>query len=76
MRFSVSNQWGIQDFLGGWGWEAPTPKVGVLTYFCRKLHENERIWTPGGGTRPWHPLRSATTNIQNMFVVRERDLSN
>ena len=30
-------------FLG-----APTPKVGVLTYFlqifCRKLHENEIIW--------------------------------
>ena len=29
---------------------APTPRVGVLTYFFgRKLHENERIWTPGGG---------------------------
>ena len=28
----------------------PTPKVGVLTYFFgRKLHENERICTPGGG---------------------------
>ena len=32
----------------------PTPKVGVLTYyfaffFCRKLHENEKIWTRGGG---------------------------
>ena len=26
--------------------------------FCRKLHENERIWSPGGGgARPWrHPL--------------------
>ena len=35
---------------------APTPKVGVLTYFFgRKLHENERIWTPGGGARPWRP---------------------
>ena len=38
---------------------APTPKVGVLIYyFCRKLHENERIWTPGRGARhlappPW-----------------------
>ena len=37
---------------------APTPKVGVLIYyFCRKLHENERIWTPGGarvpGAPPW-----------------------
>ena len=43
-------------YMGGWG--APTPKVGVLTYFLgRKLHENERIWI-GGGT----PLRSATAN--------------
>ena len=26
----------------------PTSKVGVLTYFFgQKLHENERIWTPG-----------------------------
>ena len=26
---------------------APTFKVGVLTYhFAKKLHENERIWTP------------------------------
>ena len=34
----------------GFSWGgAPTPKVGVLTYFLgRKLHENERIWTPGG----------------------------
>ena len=22
---------------------------------CRKLHENERIWTPRGGARPWRP---------------------
>ena len=37
--------------LGG----APTPKVGVPTYFFgRKLHENERIWTPGG-VHPWRP---------------------
>ena len=37
---------GSRIFPGG----APTPKVGVLIYyFCRKLHENERIWTPGGG---------------------------
>ena len=25
-----------------------------FSHFCRKLHENERIWTPGGGGgRPW-----------------------
>ena len=31
---------------------APTPKVDTLTYFfCRKLHENERILAPGGEGR-------------------------
>ena len=54
--------WFIQDFPGGEG--APTPKVGVLTYFFgRKLHENERICTPGGGVgraaSPAHPLGPA-----------------
>ena len=40
--------------LGGGG-GAPTPKVGVLTYFFgRKLHENERIW--GQGRVPGAPL--------------------
>ena len=40
---------------------APTPEVGVLTYFFgRKLHENERIWTPRGTRVPGVPLRSAT----------------
>ena len=40
---------------------APTPKVGVLTHFFgRKLHENERIWTPRGVRIPGGPLRSAT----------------
>ena len=48
-------QWRIQDFPQG---GAPTPKVGVLAYFFgQKLHENERIWTPGGGARvPGAPL--------------------
>ena len=23
--------------------------------FCQKLHENERIWTPRRGARPWRP---------------------
>ena len=47
---------GSRIFLGRMG--APTPKVGVLTYyFCRKLHENQRIWTPGdGGTSLAPPL--------------------
>ena len=29
---------------------APTPKSSIIfQFFCRKLHENERIWTPRGG---------------------------
>ena len=40
---------------------APTPKVGVQTYFLgRKLHENERILTRGGRASLAPPLRSAT----------------
>ena len=32
---------------------APTPKSAIIfQFFCRKLRENERIWTPGG---PWRP---------------------
>ena len=31
---------------------APTPKSAIIFQFCpRKLHENERIWAPGGGAR-------------------------
>ena len=26
-----------------------------FSHFCQKLHENERIWTPRGGARPWRP---------------------
>ena len=43
---------GSRIFPGG----VPTSKVGVVIYyFCQKLHENERIWTPRGGTCPWCP---------------------
>ena len=43
---------------GGGG--APTPKSAIIFQFCpRKLHENERIWTPGGARVPGAPLRSA-----------------
>ena len=31
------------------------PKVLLFFNFCQKLHENERIWTPRGGARPWRP---------------------
>ena len=45
-------------FSPGGGGGAPTPqKCYYFSIFCRKLHENERIWTPrGGGARPWRPL--------------------
>ena len=50
--------------------------MGVLIYyFCRKLHENERIWTPRGGARPWRPpldppmliVAFLTKQIQNRY---------
>ena len=51
----VCPQWRIQDFPQG---GAPTSKIAIIfSNFCQKLHENERIWTPGG--RPWRPLGSA-----------------
>ena len=37
------------------GGGANSQKCYYFSIFCRKLHENERIWTPRGGTRPWHP---------------------
>ena len=43
-------QWRIQDFPEE---GAPTPQGGAPIYeiakFSEKLHEIERIWTPGGG---------------------------
>ena len=45
-KASIASQWRIQDF----------PEEGAYSqsgwanlFFCRKLPENERIWTPGGG---------------------------
>ena len=35
--------------------------------FCQKLHENERIWTPGGGARPWRPPLDPPMAIVNTF---------
>ena len=34
---------------------ANSQKCYYFSFFPRKLHENERIWTPGGGARPWRP---------------------
>ena len=35
-----------------------TPKSVIIFqfFFCRKLHENERIWTPGKWAIPGAPL--------------------
>ena len=41
-------------FFQGGG--ASTPKIAIIfQMFCRKLHENERIWTPAGGGVPGAP---------------------
>ena len=56
-----ANQWRIQDFPEG---GAPTPKNAIIfQFFYRKLHENERIWTPGGARVPGAPLGSANANF-------------
>ena len=39
-----SKQWRIQDFPGGGGLGANSQSGCVNLLFCRKLHENERIW--------------------------------
>ena len=39
-------QWRIQVFLVGEG-GANSQSGIILQTFCRKLHENERIWTQG-----------------------------
>ena len=43
---------GSRIFPGG---GANSQNCYYFSHFCRKLHENERIWTPGGGARPWRP---------------------
>ena len=53
--------------------EAPTPKVGVLTYiFGRKLHENERIWTPRAAGVPGAPLTSTSAMLTDAETDADR----
>ena len=40
----------------------------ILQFFCRKLHENERIWTPGDGV-PGAPLRSANAYLLRVQIL-------
>ena len=45
--FQRPHQWRIQDFPEE---GAPTLKEAIIwSFFTQKLHEIERIWTPGGG---------------------------
>ena len=55
---------------------ANSQKCYYFSIFCRKLHENERIWTPGGGgARPWRPpldppmVKIILAKIQNERTV-------
>ena len=64
-------QWRIQDFPRG---GRQLPKVPLFFNFCRKLHENERIWTPRGGARPWRPLGSANVMAYQFLAFRTIDI--
>ena len=60
-----TTQWRIQDFPGGGGVSAPTHKSTIIFQsFCRKLHENERIWTEG--RVPGAPLGSANATCTSL----------
>ena len=52
---------------------APTLKEAIIwPFFSQKLHEIERIWTPGGARVPGAPLRSANDNeVELSMQVRE-----
>ena len=54
MNMKIHFQWRSQDFPGG----CANSQIGIILQIsCRKLHENERIWT-GGRASLVHPLRS------------------
>ena len=57
LSFRTHYQWRIQDFPQGGG--ANSQNCYYFSHFCRKLHENERIWTPRGGASLALPLGSA-----------------
>ena len=54
-------QWRIQDFSEG---SAPTPRSPIIfQFFCRKLHENERIWTLRWISQ-WSHMRNSVFNLK------------
>ena len=61
-------QWRIQYFPGMRGGGVPTPEevrqtVILQSFFPRKLHENERIWTKKGARIPGAPLDSPLVSL-------------
>ena len=58
-------QWRIQDFPRG---GRQLQNCYYFSHFCRKLHENERIWTPRGARVPGAPLGSANAGETPLMV--------
>ena len=54
-----SFQWQMQEFPGGGGGGKCATRIAGVLIFCRKLHENERIWIPTVVTHLCRPLGSA-----------------
>ena len=56
-------------FRGGRGGALAPKSAIIFNFFCRKLHENERIWTPGGGrvslVPPLDPPMLSMVSLQN-----------
>ena len=61
-------QWRIQDFPEG---VANSQSGIILQTFCRKLHENERIWTRGGGHASLAPPLDPPMAL-NVFIIKAR----
>ena len=57
-------QWRIQDFPEGGAWTLQGGREHAK--FSRKLHEIERIWTPGGGVRPSRPPPPRSANVMDV----------
>ena len=55
-------------FPRGGGANSPGGATYEFVEFSQKLHEIERIWTPGGRV-PCAPLRSATVCVSQIFLL-------
>ena len=64
-------------FSGGGGGSAPTHKSTIIfQFFCRKLHENERIWTRGAASLapPLDPPMPLVHLSQDYFNKRHKPM--